>query len=181
MIGRHYSDITWASWCLKVNLSNILFRPTSKTTSKLGITLLDHCEGNRWLVVYHHKGPVMRKGFKYHNIILTVTYKKSKGKTTHPSNVNTSNNEFPKRKFGCRNTHFCDILQYNIIGWCHALDIFLKIGKVIILLTFFQLAATCGQALTKSTHILQDYYKFLHLDNDMIPVPVKQPSIIWVN
>ena len=36
------------------------------------LALWDLCEGNRWLVVYHHKGPVMQKGFPYRNIIMTV-------------------------------------------------------------------------------------------------------------
>ena len=85
----HYSDVTWASWCLKSLqwhhnghdgvsnhqphhcLLNCLFRCRSKKASKLRVTGL--CEGNSLGPVNSpHKWPVMRKMFPFDDVIVSL-------------------------------------------------------------------------------------------------------------
>ena len=76
---RYYNSITWAPWRPQSTVTrcwwfNSLFRLTSIKTSKLRITVL--CEGDP-SVDSTQKGPVMRKEFPCHDVIMDVKAIKS--------------------------------------------------------------------------------------------------------
>ena len=60
---RHYSDVTWASWCLKSSATRSFVQPLFQANFKESIKALHH-----WLFVRGnpdspHESPVMRKAF----------------------------------------------------------------------------------------------------------------------
>ena len=74
IIDFHYNDVIMSTMAsqitsLTVVYSTVLFRHRSKKTSKLCVTGL--CEGNSpWPVNSPHKGPVTRKMFPFHDVIM---------------------------------------------------------------------------------------------------------------